>query len=247
MNIAGKRPEVGPYFSFTLSKGGTGMDAIEAINERYSARDFKPDPVPRGTLEKIMEAALRSPSSGNSQPWEVFVAGGAVAKNITRAYLDRFGNGIPANPELSGLPVPEWPHTMQERMKKITGDRQKLLGINPQDSAAMKGYREIGGRLFRAPVLIILCMDKALTTWSVIDIGLFSQTLMLAAQAYGVDSIIAAAFISQPDILRKELGIPDNLRIVTGIGLGYHNPESIINTYRSPRRSLNDVVTFKGI
>jgi hypothetical protein len=62
---------------------------------------------------------------------------------------------------------------------------------DPQDDAAMKGYREIGGRLFRAPVIVILCMDKALTTWSAHDIGLFSQTIMLAAREYGVDSIIA--------------------------------------------------------
>jgi hypothetical protein len=43
------------------------------------------------------------------------------------------------------------------------------------------------------------------------------------------------------------LGIPDDLKIVTGIGLGYHNPKSIINAYRSPRRSLQEAVTFKGI
>ena len=223
------------------------MDVIEAIFERYSARDFKQDPVPRETLEKIMEAALRAPSSGNSQPWQAFVAGGAVAEKITRAYLERFENGVPNKPELSGLPVPQWPQAMQERMKKITADRQKLLGIDPQDSVAMKSYREIGGRLFRAPVIVILCMDKTMTTWTVIDIGLFSQTLMLAARAYGVDSIIAGAFISQPDILRRELGIPDTLQIVTGIGLGYTDPQSIINTYRSPRRTLEDVVTFNGI
>ena len=75
----------------------------------------------------------------------------------------------------------------------------------------------------------------------------FSQTIMLAARGYGVDSIIAQAFVSQPDILRKELGIPDNLQIITGIGLGYQNPKSIINTYRGSRRSLQEVVTFKGI
>ena len=203
------------------------MDVTKAISERYSARDFKPDPVPRETLEKTIEAALRSPSSGNSQPWQVFVAGGAVAEKITQVYLDRFASDIPAKPELSGLPVPKWPQAMQDRMKKITADRQKLLGINPQDNAAMKGYREIGGRLFRAPVIVILCMDKALTTWSVLDIGLFSQTIMLAAREYGVDSIIAGAFVSQPDILRQELEIPDNLQIVTGIGLDIIIPKAL--------------------
>jgi nitroreductase len=223
------------------------MDVIKAILERYSVRDFKSDPVPKKTLAKILEAALRSPSSGNGQPWQIFVASGVVTEKITRAYLDRFTKDVPGKPEISGLPPTQQPQAMQDRMKQITGDRLKLLGINPEDSAAMKGYREFGGRLFRAPVLIILCMDKALTTWSVFDLGLLAQTIMLAARGSGVDSIVAQAFVSYPDILRKELEIPDNLQIVTGIGLGYHNPSNIINTYRSPRRTLQEAVSFKGI
>jgi nitroreductase len=223
------------------------MDVIKSVMERYSARDFKSDPVPRETLVKILEAALHSPSSGNSQPWQVFVAAGEVTEKITRAFMERFAKDVPGKPEMSGIPVTQWPQAMQDRMKQITGDRLKLLGINPNDSAAMKGYREFNGRLFRAPVLVILCMDKALSTWTVMDLGLFSQTIMLAATSLGVDSIMASALVSQPDILRTELSIPDNLQIVIGIGLGYHNPASIINTYRSPRRSLGEVVTFKGI
>ena len=34
------------------------MDVIKAIIERYSARDFKSDAVPKETLVKILEAAL---------------------------------------------------------------------------------------------------------------------------------------------------------------------------------------------
>jgi nitroreductase len=222
------------------------LDVINAILKRYSTRDFNFEAIPKETLIKILETALHSPSAGNSQPWQIFVAGGAVTEKITQAYLDRFAKDIPGKPEISGIPS-QWPQEMKDRMNWITSERQKLLGINPQDNAAMKSYREIGGRLFRAPILVILCMDKSLSTWTAFDIGLLSQTIMLAARGYGVDSIIASAFVSQPDILRKELGIHDNLQIVIGIGLGYQNPKSIINTYRSPRRSLKEVATFKGI
>jgi nitroreductase len=223
------------------------MDVNQAILERYSARDFKSDPVPEKTLIKIFETALRSPSSGNGQPWQIFVAGGPVTEKVTRAYLERFAKDVPGKPEMSGLPPAQQPQAMQDRMKQITGERLKLLGINPDDSAAMKSYREIGGRLFRAPVLVILCMDKSLSVWSAFDFGLLAQTIMLAARGNGVDSIIAQAFVAYPDILRRELEIPDRLQIVTGIGLGYQNPKSIINTYRSPRRPLQEAVTFKGI
>jgi nitroreductase len=223
------------------------MDVIQAILERHAARDFKSDPVPKETLMKILETANRSPSSGNTQPWQIYVAGGAVAEKIRQECLDRFNKDIPGKPEMSGLPMPQWPQELQDRMKQIMGERIKLLGVDPKNEASMKGYREIGGRLFRAPVLVIMCMDRRLSTWSAIDFGLLSQTIMLAARGYGVDSIIAQAFVSYPDILRNELGIPDTQQIVTGIGLGYANPKSIINTYRSPRRALQEVVTFKGI
>jgi nitroreductase len=223
------------------------MDAIQTILERYSTRSFKPDPVPKETIMKILEAALHSPSSGNSQPWEIFVAGGEVADNIRKAFLERFNRDAPNLPEMAGVPVSQWPPAMRERMNIITSERQRLLGINPQDKAAMKAYREFNGGLFKSPVMVILCMDRALAVWTAFDFGILSQSIMLAATHYGVDSIVAGAFSNYPDILRKQLEIPDNLKIVIGIGLGYHDPGHIINSYRSPRRPLNEVVTFKGI
>jgi nitroreductase len=230
-----------------LFSGGIKVDVIKAIMERYSARDFKPDPIPKETLVKILETSLHSPSSGNTQPWQIYVAAGKVMENITKGYLERFAKDVPGKPETSGLPMPQNPQVMQDRMKQIISERLKLLKIDPKDEVAMKGYREINGRLFRAPAMVILTMDKNLTLWSAFDFGLLSQTIMLAAESYGVDSIVASAFVSQPDILRQELGIPDTERIVIGIGLGYHNPKSIINTYRAPRRSLQETVIFKGI
>jgi len=92
--------------------------------------------------------------------------------------------------------------------------------------------------------MAVICMDKELS--SHFDLGLLVQTICLAAQDFGVESLIASSFVSQPDILRKELEIPENLNIVIGIGLGYANPNSIINTYRSPRRPIQEVVRYKG-
>jgi nitroreductase len=223
------------------------MDSIETILKRYSTRSFKPDPVPKETIVKILEAALHSPSSGNSQPWEIYVAGGAVADKIRKCYLDRFNREAPPLPEMSGVPTSQWPQAMRDRMNLITSERQKLLGINPQDKASLKIYREFNGGLFKAPVMVILCMDRALSVWTAFDFGILSQSIMVAATNYGVDSIVAGAFSNYPDILHKQLEIPDHLKIVIGIGLGYADPGHIINTYRAPRRSFSEAVTFKGM
>jgi nitroreductase len=87
-------------------------------------------------------------------------------------------------------------------------------------------------------------MDKALS--ANFDLGMLAQTICLVAQHFGVDSLIAGSFVTHRDVLRKVLDIPENLDIVIGVGLGYANPKHIINTYRSPRRPIEEVVRYKG-
>ena len=46
------------------------VEAIEeAIAGRRSVRAFKPDPVPRDLVERILNVAARAPSGTNMQPW----------------------------------------------------------------------------------------------------------------------------------------------------------------------------------
>jgi nitroreductase len=216
------------------------MEVIEAILARHSVRDFSSKPVPRETVMKIMEIATRSPSSGNGQPWEVFIASGETIERIRQAYSERFQRG-------SGGPPPGRPPKpayIQERMTIIRNERLKLLGLDPGDPASGKVFTEWGSRLFGVTVLAVVCMDQALS--SNLDIGLFAQTICLAAQGFGVDSFIAGSFLTHQDVLRQELEIPANLSIIAGIGLGYPNPDAIINTYRSPRRPLQEVVRYKS-
>jgi nitroreductase len=226
------------------------MDVIEAILARRSVRDFNSKSVPKETVMKIMEAATRSPSGGNAQPWEVFVATGATLERIRKVYQERTSGGPPGGPggppRGAGGPggPPQQPAYIQERMATIRNERLKLLGLDPADPASGRVFTEWGARLFGTQVLVIICMDKALM--SNLDLGLFIQTICLAAQGYGVDSFIAGSLVSQQDVLRKELEIPENLNIITGIALGYPNPDNIINTYRSPRRPINEVVRYKS-
>lgn len=219
------------------------MDAIEAILARHSVRDFSSKPVAKETVMRILEVATRSPSGSNGQPWEVFVASGATIEKVRKIYQERARSGTggsarPAAP--SGPPRPDY---ILERMNTIRKERLQLLGLDPADPESGKALAAMSARLFGAPVLAVICMDKALS--SNLDIGLFVQTICLAAQGYGVDSLIAAALVAQPDVLRQELEIPESLNIITGIGLGYADTSSIINTYRSPRRPIQEVVRYK--
>ena len=215
------------------------MDVIEAIDERSSIRDFTSQPVGKDTILKILTVATRAPSGGNGQPWELFVAAGATLEKIRSQYQELAKSG-PSGP---GGPPPNRPAYIMERMAVIRRERLELMGLNPDDPDSGKLFQEWGARMFGVPVLVIICQDKALT--NNLDIGLFVQTLCLAAQGYGVESFIAGAFVSHQDVLRRELEIPESLNIITGVGLGYANPDNRINTYRSPRRPIEEVVRYK--
>jgi nitroreductase len=59
------------------------MDALEALGTRRSVRRFKPDPVERSEMEKIVEAGRLAATANNLQPWEfVVVTKEAMRKKI---------------------------------------------------------------------------------------------------------------------------------------------------------------------
>ncbi len=223
------------------------MDVIEAMLERRSIRSFTSDLVPKETLRKILEAATHAPSSSNTQPWEIFVVGGRVLEKIRQSYSDRFKKDVPGKSEVRGTGQEQLPAAMLERMTQFRAERSKLEGLDPQSPEGVRLSTERGARFFGAPVVVILCMNRTLSIFSTYDLGLLTQNILLAAQSFGIGSIIAGATVSHPDILRKELAIPDDLLIVEGIALGYPDKQSIINTYRSSRRPIQEVVTFKGL
>lgn len=49
------------------------MDVMSAIQQRRSVRRFKPDPVPRPVLEKLVDAGRLAATARNEQPWEFVV------------------------------------------------------------------------------------------------------------------------------------------------------------------------------
>ena len=52
------------------------MDLAEAIRTRRSCRRYRPDPVSREALERVVAAATWAPSGKNRQNWRIFVVRG---------------------------------------------------------------------------------------------------------------------------------------------------------------------------
>ena len=218
------------------------MDVTEALNARRCVRAFKPDPVSRQTVTAILQAAARTPSWADSQPWQVYVAGGETLERLRTAFLERTRQEVPGAPDL--LTPKEWPPAIKQRSSEMNAARIAARGVSPDDKAPRRSFLENNRRFFGAPAVVYLCMDRSLTPWSIFDMGMMAQSIMLAAQDHGVDSAPAVNLVTYPDLIRAELSIPDELMIMMGVALGYRDPDDPGLSFRSPRRPLEDSATL---
>lgn len=211
------------------------MNVIEALNARYSCRDFDDKPVNKDIIEKIMLAALRSPSWENTQPWDVYIAGYETSKRIIAAFT-----GNPTERGKPGLDIGHpgrWTPEINMRIKQLWPDIQACC-----EHKNLRDFSILNKELFHAPCMIYVCMDKSLGIWSIFDIGIFCQSVMLAAEEYGLKTIPAIAYVNYPEIVRRELDIPEQKAVVFGIGIGYPNEKNPINTVKTKRKGLDEIV-----
>jgi len=221
------------------------MTVKEALAARFSCRGFTTGPVTRAQIEAVVAAASRAPSWANTQPWEVFVAGGETLERIRQGYLRRAREGVERALEIAA--PASWPEAHRARTAELMRVRSKALGIDPADADARRRLMQRNFSFFGAPAVAWLCLDRALSPWSLFDLGSFAQSLMLAATELGLDSVPAVMLAAYPDIVRAELGVPDALAIAIGVALGHAEREDPLNKLRSPRRPLGEILTVRGL
>jgi nitroreductase len=227
------------------------MDIVEAIDQRKSIRAFKSDPVPRETLKEIMELALRAPSWGNTQPWEFAVATGKKLEEVRQAFVEKAATAAADNPD---IPRPRgFPQPYDTRYRALGRKVFELKGISREDKEKRMWWILQGLRLFEAPCVIYVCIDRAiyqqddkLNTWPLFDCGLVAENIMLLATNRGLGTVAQIQAVLYPDVLRKVLGIPDSKIIVLGIAVGYPDWDDPVSQLRSEREPLENVSTWHG-
>jgi nitroreductase len=195
------------------------MQVLEALDSRHSVRAFGSEPLDPTVLEAIVRAALTAPSWANTQPWEIFVATGKPLERLRSAYLDAFRAGADRAPDIPG--PQSWPEPHRERMAAVQRARSELLGLDLTNNEQLQAFMEPNFRFFGAPAVVFLCMHRELSSWSLFDLGSLAHTLMLAAREWDIDSIPAFSFSLYPELVRRELGVPEELAVVIGIALGH--------------------------
>ena len=214
------------------------MEILEGIETRQSVRAFKPKSITTGVMKKILQAASKSPSYTNTQPWEVVVVNGKEKNELGRKLLELASAKAPTSPDLA---VPKgWPPALEERSREHGARRLASLGMARDDDEGRERLRLMNFGFYGAPCAVFLFIDGSLGEWSIFDMGLFAQNLILAAHSLGVESCLQASVTNYAREIKTFLGIAESKKLVICIALGYADKKAKLNTYRSLKQKPDD-------
>jgi len=218
------------------------MDAIECIRTRTSTRRFTTETVSKVLLKDIIEIAQRSPSYRNCQPWEVVVVSGEKKEALSALLIHLAEKGEVPKPD---IPAPQsWPEDIQKRVESHIKKRAEYSGLNMADPDYMKNNLIANFRFYGAPHVIFLFQDSSLSNWQILDMGMFAQSLMLAAHSRGLGMIPQVYLTYYPSDVKKFLQIPESKRLVLGLSIGYPDPKDKVNSYRSDRVPVGKIIKW---
>lgn len=219
-----------------------------AITSRHSIRAYRPDLVPRETIEQILAVAARAPSGTNTQPWQVHVLTGeakaALSRDIRAAYDDPEERARHTEP-YAYYPT-EWRSPYIDRRRQVGWALYGLLGIGKADKARMHEQHAKNYDFFGAPVGLIFTIDRVLQQGSWLDYGMFLQSVMVAARGRGLDTCPQAAFTQFHRIIARHLGLGEEQTVVCGMALGWADPAAIENTLVTEREPVAGFTRFLG-
>jgi nitroreductase len=223
----------------------TSAEAVErAITARRAIRAFLPDPVEPALLRRILEVAAQAPSGTNMQPWKVRVIGPESRARLEPALIAALDSpDLPAEEEYR-----YYPETFREpylaRRRKVGWDLYGLLGVKRGDVEGMKRQTAANLRFFDAPVALMVTIDRDLEIGSWLDLGMFVQNILIAAQGHGLDSCPQAIFARFHPVVRRELAIPPDEVVVCGIAIGKADPQAPANRLVPEREPVEAFTTW---
>jgi nitroreductase len=219
------------------------MNVLEAMRGRSSIRAFLDKPVPRETIEAILECARFAPSGVNSQPWQVVVLTGNAKQRLSEALANARASGVQESPDYAYYPK-DWFEPYKSRRKSCGLALYSAVGIGIADTEKRMRQWLRNYHFFGAPAGLLFFTDRRLATGSFMDTAMFVQNVMLAARGYGLATCPQASLAEYPDIVRSLLGMSPERALVCGMSLGYADASAPVNRYRLEREPVSAFTTW---
>ena len=224
----------------------TAATVQEAINTRMSARAFTQQPVTREQITELLALASRAPSGTNTQPWKVYVLQGetrnALVEKVCAAHDE-----VRAHPEKAAdyrepydYYPEKWVSPFIDRRRENGWSLYGLLGITKGDKDKMHAQHQRNYRFFDAPVGLMFTMDRVMGRGSLLDYGMFLQSIMVAARGHGLHTCPQAAWNGFAKIVMPHIGAGPDEMLVCGMALGYADESALVNTFHTPRVPVDE-------
>ncbi len=212
-------------------------DLEEAIEERRSTRMFLRDKaVPPELIQEALTLAMRAPSNSNIQPWQLVLATGPGRDRLVEALLEVAAVESPS--------VPVLPDSFAHMRRDLGALVYGSMGISRHDSEGRRIAVLRNWEFFRAPLAGIVCMHRDLDYVDALGVGMFIQTLLLALTARGLGTCVQVSIAGYPEVVREQLKISDDMRILCGLAIGYPDPSFPGNAIHVPRNPVESNVVF---
>ncbi len=167
------------------------MAAIDAIQRRTSVRRFRPDPVSREMVQRLLECAVRAPNHKLTEPWRFVV--------LTGAARDRYAE-LRAAHRLARYADP--------------GSAEAL-------EAADKQRREASNTPVFVVAMAAVSGDETRREEDYAAVMMAIANLMIAAEALGLGTYLRTGGIMQEPEIGRLVGLSEGYRIAGILSLGY--------------------------
>ncbi|MGW4381459.1 nitroreductase [Kitasatospora sp. NPDC004531] len=220
------------------------MDVYEAVDSRRAVRAFSDEPVPKEVLERVLTAATRAPSSGNLQPWQLYVVTGEPLAELKRTATARALAGDPGD----GREYPMYPEGLAspylDRFAAAAAQRYEALGIERDDPDRPRKIAALNAEAFGAPAVLFCYLDRTMGPGQWADAGMYLQTVMLLLRAEGLHSCPQVMWTVYRETVSRAVGADDGLVLFCGVSVGFE--QEGVPRLRTGRADLAETVRFIG-
>ncbi|AIS08795.1 Nitroreductase [Lactobacillus sp. wkB8] len=199
------------------------MEFNNVYNHERVTRKFTSRKVNEKLLAKIIKKAQLSPSLLNSQPWKVYMITGDALDALKKEVKVQIDNNVEPHEDFVKMLSLDWDSYPSQNMAAV-GASQPYFFNNK-----MELFSEANDNMFNAQDVAFLTIPRTSPVWSVYDLGIFSQSIMLLALDEGLSIMPAHSMVSYPELVRKYGKIPEDELVGMAIGLGYQDNAAEVN------------------